>query len=117
MIRLTTVSGVHRQLHQWPVVHMIPFYNKKAHVLDILKMYELPFPVLLGRDAPGFGELVRAALQDVAFVEDEECPSTFVDLPGEGLCKAPGKSWYSYEPSKRTTPLDHLRNYVAVSEV
>lgn len=33
-------------------------YNNKTHVLDILKVEDLPFPTPLGQDTPKFGSLV-----------------------------------------------------------
>lgn len=61
-LQWTTVSGVHRQLDQLPVVHMILFYNNWAQALHILKVEELPFPVL-GHGAPCLRELIRTAIQ------------------------------------------------------
>lgn len=60
---------------------MILCYNKQAHILDILKVDELPFPVLLDHDTAGFGTLVQNAIHDVDFVEDEEMPSGSMDSP------------------------------------
>lgn len=66
----TTIAGVHRQLHQWPVIQIILWYTNKAHNMELLKVDELQFPIVLGRVAPAFGSLVWTAVQHVAFTED-----------------------------------------------
>lgn len=50
------------------------YYDKQAHILDILKVDELLFPILLGHNAPGFGSLVWTAIRDMAFAEDKDGP-------------------------------------------
>lgn len=51
------------------------YYNNHVHVMDIVKVEDLPFPILLGRDAPAFTELPQAALPQVmAMTSDDEEP-------------------------------------------
>lgn len=75
-LHCTTVAGVHRQLHCWPVVRMILTYDNQAHVFKVLKVDKLPFPVLSGHDAPGFGTLVQTAVREVATEEKDIIPGT-----------------------------------------
>lgn len=74
-LRLTVVAGVHHQVHRWPVLQMTLWYGYQAHTFHFLKVDELPFPIIVGRDAPGFGALVQAAIQDMAAAEEEDTPS------------------------------------------
>lgn len=41
-------------------------------MVEILKVEDLPFPLLLGRDTPEFGFLVRAALPEVTAAGEKE---------------------------------------------
>lgn len=72
IIRFTEVAGVYRQVHRWPVVHLTLEYNGSQYSFDMMKVDDLPFPVLLGRDAPAFAELLRAALQPRAHAIDSD---------------------------------------------
>lgn len=56
-LRLTAVAGVSCQIQQWPVARMTLGYNNQNHPFEVLKVDNLPFLVLLGRDAPKFGTL------------------------------------------------------------
>lgn len=50
-------------------------YNSDVYSFDILKVDDLPFLVLLGRDTPAFKALIQAALpQTAALVSEEEEP-------------------------------------------
>lgn len=53
-------------------MHILLTYNKTTHKVEVLKVYDLPFPVLLGRDAPAFSTLIRSALPQMAVIVDEE---------------------------------------------
>lgn len=75
VLRYTEVAGAYRQVHRWPVVRMSLGYNGSCYSFEIVKFDDLPFPVLLGWDAPEFGVLFRAALpQQNAIYSDEEEP-------------------------------------------
>lgn len=70
-LRWTSVAGLNRQVRQWPVIHLMLEYAGQQHALEILKVEDLPFPILLGRDAPGFNDLVQGAIHEVAVSEEE----------------------------------------------
>lgn len=44
------------------MVRMTMAYNNNVYTLDILKVEDLLFPVLLGRDAPSVGDLLRTTI-------------------------------------------------------
>lgn len=46
------------------------WYANKSHTFDILKVEDLPFPILLGR-ALGFSTLVQTAIHEVAAADEE----------------------------------------------
>lgn len=50
-------------------------YNNNTHVVEVLKVDDLPFLILLGRDAPTFGALIRAALRCLTAVLQEDEPT------------------------------------------
>lgn len=54
-------------------------YNIHTDGLDILKVDDLPFPVLLGHDGPTFSSLVSAALLEVAATEEEQQPGSSIE--------------------------------------
>lgn len=61
------------------------WYAHMEHNFELLKVEDLPFTILLGRDAPGFGALFQAALQELsAAIEElsdgEEGPSSTSNL-------------------------------------
>lgn len=60
----------------------------------MLKVDDLPFPVLLGRDAPDFEVLLKDAinLATAALSEDEEAGSSNRDYNDDGLTEATGWS-------------------------
>lgn len=116
VLQYTSVGGVYRNVCRWPVVWMSLGYNNNIYTLDILKVNDLPFLVLLGRDAPAFGALIRAALPSTATVasEDEEPgpseprdnkppydPSTWGD--DDDFQRAPGRRSYA-DLNKRGPP-------------
>lgn len=70
-MRYNDVAGVYRQVCQWPVVHMLLTYNNTTFNMEILKVDDLPFPVLLGRDAPAFGTLLCSALPRLTAAMDD----------------------------------------------
>lgn len=57
VLQYSTVAGIHQQVRRWPMVHMRLGYNDHTQGLVILKVDDLPFPVLLQRDAPAFSSL------------------------------------------------------------
>lgn len=62
-----------KQVCQWPVVHMSLGYNNNVYSFNILKVDDLPFPVLLGRDATEISALLQAVLPWLmALVSDDE---------------------------------------------
>lgn len=61
-IKYTELAGVYRQVHRWPVVQVPLTCNNKVCQVEVLKVNDLPFPILLGQDAPAFGDLVRSTL-------------------------------------------------------
>lgn len=48
------------------------WYASRSHTFEILNVENLPFPILLGKDAPGFGSLVQTALQEVTAAVEEQ---------------------------------------------
>lgn len=50
----------------WLVIKVTLWYAGKPRTFEILKVDDLPFPILLGRDALGFGAIVQAAIREVA---------------------------------------------------
>lgn len=52
---------------------MTLWYANQTHTFELLKVDDLPFLILLGRDAPGFTTLLRMAMQEVAVVDKELC--------------------------------------------
>lgn len=65
---------MYRQIYRWPVVRIPLGYHGQVYVMDILKVPDLPFPVLLAWDAPNFGMLLKGALPPIfaALSDDEE---------------------------------------------
>lgn len=72
ILRWTAIVGVNQQVCKWPRINLILYYDNRAHTFEILKLEDLPFPVVLGRDAPGFGSLVRVALLEVTATNEEK---------------------------------------------
>lgn len=72
VLRYTDVAGTNQQVCRWPVVQMLLTYNTTTYRVEVLKVDDLPFPVLLGRDAPAFDTLVHSSLPRLAAVMDEE---------------------------------------------
>lgn len=70
-IKYTEITGVYRKVRRWPVVRVPLTYNNKLQQVEVLKVDDLPFPLLLGRDAPDFGDLMRAALLHVTALSKE----------------------------------------------
>lgn len=80
-------------------------YSRVTHTVEVLKVDDLPFPMLLGQDAPGFARLVRSALaHTTAVVEDDEQlgPSNLSE-PTETLLFA---SWDTDEEFFRAEEID-----------
>lgn len=73
-IHLTELAEVYRHVCHWPVVRIPMTYNNRVYSVEVLKVDDLPFPVLLGRYAPAFGDLLRLALPRITMVlhEDEQ---------------------------------------------
>lgn len=71
MIKYTELAGVYHQGCRWPVVRVPLTYNNKSQQVEVFKVGDLPFPLLLGRDAPSFGDLIRAALPTVTALSQE----------------------------------------------
>lgn len=68
------------------LAHHAPLtYNNATYSVEVLKVENLPFPILLGRDMPAFGTLVRSSLPRLAAVMDEEeqpgCSGVQMDEP------------------------------------
>lgn len=76
---------------------MTLWYGNQPHVFELLKVDDLPFPVLLGRDAPGFLALVQTAVQKVAVAEED------LDVAVGTLSQAEG-----YDPGQSVWVLDSL---------
>lgn len=116
---LTAVFGVHRQVHRWPVVQKNMWYGNQAQTFNVLKVGELPFPVLLGCNAPGFGTLVKSAIHDVAIVEEEELPEIEDDSPDHDP-NAFHTSWAAgpqfLRAQQSDNSLDQLFEAIVVSE-
>lgn len=76
----TSVVCLHRHTRRLPMVAVRLRYAGVVHEVEVVKMEDLPFPLLLGRDAPAFHRLLVRALQGdpmlVLPVEEED--------PGEG---------------------------------
>lgn len=72
ILRHADLAGVYRNVCQWPVVRLLMIYCGDTHSVEVLKVDDLPFPVLLGRDAPSFALLVRSALAQMTAILDEE---------------------------------------------
>lgn len=84
ILRYTAVAGVYRQVCRWPVVQMSLGYNNTTYSLDILKVDDLPFPVLFGRDTPAFDVLIRAALPRLTkATSDNEVPGSIKPVTDE----------------------------------
>lgn len=47
-LRWAAVAGVDRQVCKWPVINLTPWYANLSHTVEILKVEDLPFPILLG---------------------------------------------------------------------
>lgn len=73
-LRWTAIAGVNRQICTWPMIKLTLWYARKPHTFDILKVDDLPFPILLGSDALEFGPLVQAAIREVAAADEEPPP-------------------------------------------
>lgn len=54
VVRYADVAGVYRNFCRWPVVRVPLTYNNNTYSVEVLKVNNLPFPALLGRDAPAF---------------------------------------------------------------
>lgn len=65
------MAGVNRQICTWPVIRLTLWYAEKPHTFEILKFDDLPFLILLERDALDFGTLIQAALREVMAVEEK----------------------------------------------
>lgn len=94
-------------------------YNDQTHVLEVLKVEELPFPVLLGRDFPGFSNLVRSTTQNMALLEAEE-DDTLLGSSSQST-DAPDRNLWEMDPVFLHTQqtglmLDHLHREIVVSE-
>lgn len=63
VLRYSTVAGVYRQTRRWAVVKLSVGYNGHIYSMGILKVDYLPFPILLGRDAPDFEKVLRNAME------------------------------------------------------
>lgn len=73
ILRYTTVASVYRQVCRCMVVWMTIGYNGQFYSMDTLKVDDLLFPMLLGRDAPDFDILLCDAISTVsATVSDDD---------------------------------------------
>lgn len=67
------------------MVRMLLTYNNNTNQVEVLKVDDLPFPILLGRDACVFNVLLRSAMPRLTAVVEEDAqpgPSgTQVDEP------------------------------------
>lgn len=74
ILRYADIAGVYRNICRRPVVKLPLTYSGVTHTVEVLKVDYLPFPVLLGRDTPGFAHLVRTVLAPTTaiLVEDEQ---------------------------------------------
>lgn len=61
------------------MVRILLTYNDCTYMVEILKVNDLPFPLLLGREVPAFGSLVRSALPQLTVVLQGD------DRPGPGI--------------------------------
>lgn len=61
-LRVTTLAEVKHQILQWPEVKMTLGYDEQLHTFEVLKVEDLPFPVLLDHGTPSFSTLVRVAI-------------------------------------------------------
>lgn len=115
-ICLTTIAGVHWQLQHWPVVWVSLMYKNQTHVLQILNVGELPFPVLLGCNSPGFSNLVQTAIPSM---EEEEEDAILGPITQVANCTHQ-VNWQvnpAFLQAQQTdTTLDHLLQDIVVSE-
>lgn len=73
---------------------MTVWYDNQVQMFDLLKVDDLPFPVLLGQDAPGFAALVQKAMQEVA----EEDVATDKETPEHEHSDGPIPSTWVLDP-------------------
>lgn len=73
----TSVACLHRHTQRLPVVRVTLQYHSQAQDVDLVQTEELPYPLLLGRDAPNFQELVLQVLHqqgEATLIAEEEDP-------------------------------------------
>lgn len=89
-----TLAGVYQCVCQWPVVQLTLGYNGQTHLMDMLKVDDLSFPVLLSHNAPDFDVLLRDALPPAttAGSKDEEARPSNMDSDNDGTPGAVGWS-------------------------
>lgn len=115
----TMLAGIYSQVCRWPVVRLPLVYNSTAYWLDILKVDDLRFPKLLGRDTPEFDVLLRQALPHVSVaLDDQEVPSpSQAPLVVEPLDSSPWGRDDEFIQAQGTDPtLARIQEDMAVSE-
>lgn len=79
-------------------------YNNRLHQLDMLKVDNLPFPILLGHDDPAFITLVQAAHATTATNDEEEPgPSEPFNEPFDNA--TPGSTDSSFQKAQDEHPM------------
>lgn len=100
IVRYTDMAIIYQHVCHWPVMKIPLTCNNNTYSVEVLKVDDLPFPILLGRDTPAFGVLVHSTLPRLtAVLHEKEQPGPSGVQPGEP----------SMEPLMWETDADFLR--------